>query len=239
MNELLNTKGGEKTISSVELAEISGREHKSIMRSIETMNKDLFEMMKAQAVPSSYTSQQGKLLPCFILTIYQCELLALALDWKSRIKVLDKIEELREIQNKPLTYEEIMKNALVLADQRVKSLEVKIEEDKPKVEFANTVADSSDVILVREYAKMLCDEKWIDIWEKRLFKWFRENSYLNKKNEPYQASMKWFKIIETTVTSIFWTRINKTTKVTGHWQLYFLPKLKAEYGNNTQIQLTD
>lgn len=98
-NSLINT----QTITSIELAKISWREHKNIMRSIISMNRDLEKMMKPQAVVSSYTSQQWKILPCYILTIYQCELLALALDWIARIKVLDKLEELRESQ-KP-TYE--------------------------------------------------------------------------------------------------------------------------------------
>jgi len=58
-----------------------------------------------------------------------------------------------------MTFEEVMKNALLLADEKVKQLETKIEKSKPLVEFANTVADSSDVILVREYAKLLYAEE--------------------------------------------------------------------------------
>lgn len=108
-------------------------------------------------------------------------------------------------------------------------LETKVIEMKPKVDFADTVANSADVLLVREYAKILYDKEWITIWWNRLFKWFRENGYLNKSNEPFQKYIEYFKIIETTSTSIFWTRINRTTKITWKWQLYFLWKLKEEF----------
>ena len=229
MNELFWIDKIEKTITSVELWEISWRRHDVLMKSIYRMNNDLLELGKPPVTESSYTTVQWKTLPCFILTIYQCELLALALDWKARIKVMDKITELREKNNKPKTFEEIMRDTLLLANEKVQQLENKIEDDKPRVEFANTVADSSDVILVREYAKLIYDQEWIDIWQNKLYKWFRNNWYLNKKNEPFQHYMKYFKIVETTQSSIFGTKINKTTKITWQWQLYFLPKIRKDY----------
>jgi phage regulator Rha-like protein len=89
----------QKTITSLELSQLTGRRHDSIIRSIESMNKDLLDMSKPQAVVWEYKASNNKMLIMYTLTIYQCELLALALDWKARIKVLDKLEELREKQN--------------------------------------------------------------------------------------------------------------------------------------------
>ena len=51
---------------------------------------------------------------------------------KLRKAIIDRWQELENQNNKPKTFEEIMKDALLLADQRVKQLEAQIEEDKPK-----------------------------------------------------------------------------------------------------------
>jgi phage regulator Rha-like protein len=40
----------QKTITSLELSQLTGRRHDSIIRSIESMNKDLLDMSKPQAV---------------------------------------------------------------------------------------------------------------------------------------------------------------------------------------------
>lgn len=92
------------TITSIELAKITWRRHDVLQKSIVRMNEDLIVMHKPPVVEYQYdTWYNNRKAKGYILTIYQCELLALALDWIARIKVLDKLEELRESQ-KP-TYE--------------------------------------------------------------------------------------------------------------------------------------
>ena len=54
--------------------------------------------------------------------------------------------------------------------------EQKIEADKPKVLFADSVAASHGSILVGELAKLL-NQNGIDIGQNRLFNWLRENGY--------------------------------------------------------------
>lgn len=125
-------------------------------------------------------------------------------------------------------------------DQR-KALEMKIEEDKPKVLFADAVSISSTSILVGEMAKLI-KQNGIDIGQNRLFKWMRENGYLisrrgNDYNLPTQRSMnlKLFEIKETPVVHNNGpVTINKTSKVTGKGQQYFINKFlneKIMYGN--------
>lgn len=229
MNALIVEATKNLTMDSLEISKLTGKTHSNVLKDIEKMFKDL-EMGEESQVKYYFAEQSQT----WDMKRYRLpkDLTITLVSWYNAIlrkAIIVRWLELEE--TKPQTFEEVMRNALLLADQKVKQLETKIEIDKPKVEFANTVADSSDVILVREYAKILYDKEWIEIWQNRLFKWFRDNWYLNKNNEPYQSYMQYFKVIETTTTSIFWTRINKTTKITWQWQLYFLSKLR-DYFND-------
>lgn len=114
--------------------------------------------------------------------------------------------------------------------ETVRQLNSKIEQDKPKVLFANAVETADTSILVGDLAKII-KQNGVDIGQKRLFNWLRENGYLiksgNSKNMPTQKSMdmKLFEIKERTISNPDGSvRITKTTKVTGKGQRYFISK---------------
>ena len=125
----------------------------------------------------------------------------------------------------------IIKMATRLKEEKEKNkkLEDKMKENKPKVLFAEAVSIAKNTILVREMAKLI-KQNGIDIGEKRLFIWLRENGYLIKKigtdyNMPTQRSMDLglFEIKESPVLhSSGEIEISKTPKVTGKGQQYFL-----------------
>jgi hypothetical protein len=125
----------------------------------------------------------------------------------------------------------IIKMATRLKEERAKNkeLEDKMKENKPKVLFAEAVSIAKNTILVREMAKLI-KQNGIDMGEKRLFIWLRENGYLIKKigtdyNMPTQKSMELglFEIKESPVLhSSGEIEISKTPKVTGKGQQYFL-----------------
>ncbi|MFA8451741.1 MAG: phage antirepressor KilAC domain-containing protein [Bacteroidales bacterium] len=108
--------------------------------------------------------------------------------------------------------------------------EAKVLEMKPKVEFANSVSNSNDLILIGDLAKQL-KSTGINIGRNRLFKWLRDNKYLCKNsNEPTQKSMDLgvFKVVERVMTTGDNSKILRTTKVAGKGQIYFTNKLKDE-----------
>ncbi|CJU66054.1 phage antirepressor protein [Streptococcus pneumoniae] len=130
-----------------------------------------------------------------------------------------------------------MARALLMADQKVHKLEAQIEADKPKVLFADAVSASHTSILVGELAKLISQNGY-KIGANRLFSWMRENGYLIKRkgsdwNMPTQRSMdlKLFEIKETNVQHADGhITVNKTPKVTGKGQQYFINKfLNQEY----------
>ena len=111
-----------------------------------------------------------------------------------------------------------------------KALEEKVEQDKPKVLFANAVETAKTSILVGDLAKLI-KQNGIDIGQKRLFEYLREHGYLikngNSKNMPTQKSMNLglFEVKERTISNPDGTvRVTKTTKVTGKGQTYFISK---------------
>lgn len=110
-----------------------------------------------------------------------------------------------------------------------KALEVKVEAQKPKVLFAESVEAAKTSILIGELAKLL-KQNGINIGQNRLFEWLRNNGYLIKRqgsdyNMPTQRAMELglFEIKETTIThSDGHIHVSKTPKVTGKGQVYFV-----------------
>lgn len=136
------------------------------------------------------------------------------------------------------TPEQIMARALKMASQSIESLKqdnaVLLADNqrmKPKEIFADAVATSHTSILIGDLAKLL-KQNGIETGQKRLFDWLRENGYLIKRkgadwNMPTQKAMELglFEVKESTVNNPDGSvRINRTTKVTGKGQQYFINK---------------
>lgn len=126
------------------------------------------------------------------------------------------------------TPEQIMARAVLVAQDTIERQKRQIDELKPKALFADAVAASDGTCLVGELAKML-KQNGVNIGQNRLFSWLRENGYLGKtgsnRNVPTQRSMEQglFRIKETAVThSDGHVTINRTPKVTGKGQRYFI-----------------
>lgn len=119
--------------------------------------------------------------------------------------------------------------------EKRKALETKIQADKPKVLFADSVATSNTCILIGELAKILRGNG-VNIGQNRLFAWLRSNGFLISRkgtdyNMPTQKAMDLdlFRIKETTIThSDGHISISRTPKVTGKGQQYFINKLINE-----------
>lgn len=140
------------------------------------------------------------------------------------------------------TPEQVMARALKMADKaidRLKTDNAELLEDvsrmKPKEIFADAVATSHTSILIGDLAKLL-KQNGVETGQKRLFAWMRDNGYLIRRNGsdwnmPTQKSMEMglFEVKESTVSNPDGSvRINRTTKVTGKGQQYFINKFLAK-----------
>lgn len=137
----------------------------------------------------------------------------------------------QKIEEALLNPDTIIKLATNLKAEREKRMELErqAEKDKPLVTFANSVSVAKASILVGELAKLL-KQNGVDMGQNRLFTWMRENGYLISRkgtdyNMPTQRSME-MELFEIKLTTISHgdghTSLNKTPKVTGKGQIYFI-----------------
>ena len=153
-----------------------------------------------------------------------------ALEWKLKYIAAFNEMEKKLTEQPQLTRSQLLATALIAAHEELEEKDKQIAELTPKGVFADAVSASSQSILVGELAKLL-SQNGINIGQNRLFAWLRENGYLIKDrkrtdyNMPTQKSMELhlFEIKETSIAhSDGHTSINKTPKVTGIGQVYFV-----------------
>lgn len=138
--------------------------------------------------------------------------------------------DIRNMSRKELALEIIKaeeeKEALLLENKRK---EEQLEEQKPKVVFAEAIVGSQTSCLIGELAKLICQNGY-DIGEKRLFAWMRANHYLGTTGEyyniPYQKyiEMGLFDLKRNVHSQNGHMVTTVTPKVTGKGQQYFINK---------------
>ena len=146
------------------------------------------------------------------------------------------------------TPEETMARALIVAQstmerqkRRIASQDAELSELRPKALFADAVAASDGTCLVGELAKMLT-QAGFPIGQNRLFERLRSEGYLGRsgcnRNVPLQRYVEagLFKIKETAVThSDGHVTLNRTPKVTGKGQRYFMERFAAGRGGAHEL----
>lgn len=231
---------------SLTVAERFGKDHKNVLRDIEDLEcSDEFSRLNFEQ--STYTNERGRVYPKINMTQDGFTFLAFGYTGKEAARFkemyIGEFNRMRDelTNNKQLKlptfiealegYAKQLRISEALDTER-KQLESKIEADRPKVLFAESLQVSADSILIGELAKLL-KQNGIDIGGTRLFRLLREEGYLMSKgdqyNMPTQRSMD-LKIMEiksgTRGGSDGAVHITRTPKVTGKGQIYFVNKFK-------------
>lgn len=222
-----------QTMSSREIAELTNKEHRSVLRDIDKLNEHYTNLGMHKVVQGSYTlpstgNQQHR---CYELTKMQTIDLMTGYNIELRIKINRRWEEL-ETKSQfqiPSSMSEALRLAANQAEQ-IEQQQKQLDEQKPKVVFADSVTQAFNSILIRELAVILA-QNGVEIGEKRLFEYLRNNGFLVKregkdKNTPTQRSIELglFSIAERTFNNSQGSFIAKTTYVTGKGQQYFINK---------------
>lgn len=232
---VLSMQSGEPVASSRQIAENFEKRHDHVMRDIDAIKKDIpnfGEMFFETTAPDSYGREQR----AYLMNRDGFTLLAMgftgkaALEWKLKYIAAFNEMEKKLTEQPQLTRSQLLATALIAAHEELEEKDKRIAELTPKGVFADAVSASGQSILVGEMAKLL-SQNGIQMGQNRLFSWMRENGYLIKDrkrtdyNMPTQKSMelRLFEIKETSIAhSDGHTSINKTPKVTGIGQVYFV-----------------
>ena len=191
-----------ETMTSLEIAEVTGRNHKDVMRSIREMEEAWVKVNGRKFALVEYKDAKGEMRPCYSLGKIECLYIATKFNDEARAKLVLRWEEL---ENNTRKNEIVMPNfsnpaeaARAWADQyeqRLK-LEAKAREDAPKVEFFESVAESKDAVEMKAVSSTL---NYVAVGRNKLFAILREQQVLQSNNIPYQKYIDagYFRTIET------------------------------------------
>lgn len=235
MNDIiLSTQNGEPVVSSHQIAENFGKNHRDVLRAVDNLKEDVrnFAQMFFEGTDQdSYGREQR----AYLMNRDGFTLLAMgftgkaALEWKLKYIAAFNEMEKKLAEQPQLTRSQLLATALIAAHEELEQKDKQIETMKPKTLFADAVSASKKSILVGEMAKLL-SQNGINIGQNRLFDWLRRNGYLIKDpkrsdyNLPTQRSMEMglFEIKETTIQHSDHISINRTPKISGRGQVYFV-----------------
>lgn len=195
MNELV----AKETMTSKEIADITGKQHAHVMRDIrglleQGVNESNFGLVE-------YKDAKGENRPMYVLTKKGCLILASGYDAVLREKIINRWEELEMKEKQKFQVPTTFAEALRLAAEQQEKIEEQqklIEVQKPKAEFYDDVVDSKDAIDMQAVAKVIN----MGMGRNKLFEFLRNNKVLMQNNQPYQSyvDMGWFRIIESKYT---------------------------------------
>ena len=249
MKQLVFIENGRPVTDSLTVAEVFNKRHADVLRDIEVQLEKLHEAGEGEWGLSNFAQtqyqhpQNKQWYPKYNLTEDAFTIVAMSYvtpeAMKMKVKFIKEFKRMREQLIKLSTPSYMIEDPIKRAEkwieeQREKqALEAKIEQDKPKVIFAEALEVSDTSILVGELAKLL-RQNGIQIGQNRLFHWLRSNGYLGNKGEYYNMptqkamEMELFEIKTRTINNPDGSvRTTRTPKVTVKGQIYFINKFKA------------
>lgn len=123
-NLILSSNDGK--MSSLEIAELTGKEHKDVMRSIRNMELAWEKINGRKFALVEYKDAKGEMRPCYNLTKTECLYVATKFNDEARAKLILRWEELETKTRKPLTSAEMLLQQcqmLVEQERRLKDVE--------------------------------------------------------------------------------------------------------------------
>lgn len=211
MNVPVSFGNSQITMTSREIAELTGKQHSHVMRDIRALLEVLEQNPNLDFVCklTAYTSITGQEYPQYEMDKDTCLTLLLGYDVAARFKVVKRWQELEATAAALPDFGNPAAAARAWADEYEKrlSLEAKVAEDAPKVAFYHDVTGSGSTVDMATVAKVLNRPK---LGRNNLFAFLRGKKVLDRHNAPYQRyiDLGWFRQVET-----------KFQKPNGDWQI--------------------
>lgn len=248
MNEIIQssvykTQKGTPVTDSVKVAQVFGKMHKNIMKSIRNIMGSAQNLANEHwFAETTYTDAQGKRQPMFLMNRDGFSLLTMSLTGEKAmafkvafINAFNKMEEtIKGLAPASPAIPQTFAQALRLAAEQAETIESQqkqIEAQAPKVAFATAIINSPSSCGIDELAKIL-KKNGVDFGEIRLFQWLRDNDYLcsvgTARNQPTQKALDLglFELKPQTWTNPRTDEVMTTTRtmVTGKGKEYFINK---------------
>lgn len=207
------------TMSSLEIAGLTGKRHDNVMVDIVKMFKDLGDEGGLLNSQDTYTHpQNGQIYKCYNLPKRETLCLIAGYNVQVRMRIIDRWQELEAICKPDLSTD--VGKLLLIQEMAAKQLEL-ISENKriseslsiaaPKAEFVDSFVDSTGLKSFRKVAKIL------GINERKFRQFLADNKIMYKQNND------WLPYAEHINAGRF---VNKTGEFQGHAFIstYFTPK---------------
>ena len=198
------------TMSSLEIAELTGKQHKHVLTDIRNMLNSL--NIDSAGFTAQYKDSTGRSLVMFNLPKRETLILVSGYSVAMRARIIDRWQELEEKQTPatPKTYIEALEKLLESEKEKL-VLKEELKAAEPKVEFVDSFVDSTGLKSFRKLAKIL------GINERKFRQFLVENKIMYKQNGD------WLPYAEHINAGRF---VNKTGESQGHAFIstYFTPK---------------
>lgn len=219
------------TMTSREIAELTGKQHKHVMRDVQT-HIESGALNESNLGLVDYVDGKGERRPMYQLDFEATMIVVTGYDAMRRAAVIRRWKALEEGTATPaFQIPTNLADALQLAADQAREnekLQLQIESDRPKIIFADAVEASKTSILIGDLAKLM-HQNGVNIGQHRLFDWMRKHGWLIKhgesRNMPTQKAVDMGLLdvkVRTIVNADGSIRTTKTTKVTGKGQQYFI-----------------
>ena len=140
MNEISTIVDGDR-MTSLQIAEITGKAHKDIMRAIRNMEPAWEKVAEGKFSLGSYKDENNQDRPCYSLNKEECLYIATKFNDEARAKLIKRWKELEEQHQKP----SVPQNYL----EALKSL-VKAEEEKQQLALENKQQQATILTISKE-----------------------------------------------------------------------------------------
>ena len=146
-------------MTSLEIAEVTGKQHKDVMKAIRNMEPAWEKVNGRNFALVDYKDKKGELRPCYSLTKTECLYVATKFNDEARAKLVLRWKQLEEEKLRremmPMTDLEIMSRALMIMKRNIEKKEKLIADLQPKADYCDEVLDSVDCLTMTQVAKGL------------------------------------------------------------------------------------
>ncbi len=134
-------------MTSLEIAELTGKQHKNLMRDIRNMELAWVKIAGLKFELGSYEDANGQMRPCYFLTKTECLYIATKFNDEARARLVLRWQELELAEQERQTAEvrKLESKAMLLEDICATL--------KPKAEFTDAVLCSEDTLTVTQMAQ--------------------------------------------------------------------------------------